>query len=346
MDYVAQLVIIDDSPSALAALQAAVAVPLLRRVYAFADPREGLSWLQQNSVDLLMVDQTTPYLSGLEVIRAAVALHPDIPVIMITSEGDRETRLEALDAGATEFVTKPFDPIELSTRVRNLLNLRSAQVSLADRARMLEAEVISATSVMRIREEEIIWRLSRAMAYRDGETGDHIDRVAQIAQLIAGGLGLSEEKARMIYLATPLHDIGKIAISDGILNKRGPLSPEETAAMRKHVEVGRKILGESSSELIQTAERIVAGHHEKWDGSGYPSSLVGEGISLEARIVAVADVFDALCSKRPYKAAWPVERARDEILKGSGTHFDPDCVAAFEEKWPQIAAVAAMAEAG
>ena len=182
----------------------------------------------------------------------------------------------------------------------------------------------------------MIWRLARAIEYRDGDTGEHVSRVAQISQLIANGVGLGPERCRTIYLAAPLHDIGKIAIADAILGKPGKLTPEEIAMMREHVTIGARILENGSSDLIRTAELIAQSHHERWDGAGYPDRLSGTDIPLEARIVAIADVFDALCSERPYKSAWPIEKAYAEIIACSGTHFDPVCVAAFREKWPEI----------
>ncbi len=174
------------------------------------------------------------------------------------------------------------------------------------------------------------------MAWRDGNTGDHIERVAGVAELIAEGIGLDRIRRRNIYLATPLHDIGKIGIPDALLLKPGKLEPHEIEKMREHVPIGVNILRNSSAELARVAVAIIGGHHEKWDGTGYPNGLKGEQIPIEARIVAVADVFDALCSERPYKKAWPIEEAYREILACSGTHFDPACVTAFREKWPQI----------
>ena len=160
-----------------------------------------------------------------------------------------------------------------------------------------------------------------------------------IFSLVAKGLGLSDERCRMIYLAAPLHDVGKIAIADAILSKPGKLTPDEMAIMRQHVIIGARILENGSSDLIRTAELIALSHHERWDGTGYPDRLSGKDIPIEARIVAIADVFDALCSARPYKQAWPIAKARAEIVGLSGSHFDPACVAAFEAEWPQIEAV-------
>jgi two-component system, response regulator RpfG len=182
----------------------------------------------------------------------------------------------------------------------------------------------------------VIWRLARAIEYRDGDTGEHVSRVALISQLIAAGIGLSPQRCRTIYLAAPLHDIGKIAIADAILSKPGKLTHEEMILMREHVTIGARILENGSSDLIKTAELIAQSHHERWDGAGYPDRLSGTDIPIEARVVAIADVFDALCSERPYKKAWPIEKAYAEIIACSGAHFDPRCVAAFRDKWEEI----------
>ena len=236
-------------------------------------------------------------------------------------------------------MNKPFDPTELQARVVNLLALRSAQVELADRATWLAGKVEQATAHLLAREEEIIWRLARAIEYRDGDTGEHVSRVAQISKLIAGGIGLTQHHCRMIYLAAPLHDIGKIGIADAILGKPGKLTPAEIGIMREHVTIGARILENGSSELIRTAELIAQSHHERWDGTGYPDKLSGNDIPIEARIVAIADVFDALCSQRPYKPAWPIDKAYAEIITCSGSHFDPACVSAFCDKWSEIEAI-------
>jgi putative two-component system response regulator len=177
------------------------------------------------------------------------------------------------------------------------------------------------------------------MARRDGKTGDHVERVANIALLIAEGVGLDRIQRRNIYLSAPLHDIGKIGISDALLQKPGKLNPDEIQQMRRHVPIGIDILRGSSAEVARVATAIIAGHHERWDGNGYPLGLARDEIPIEARIVAVADVFDALCSDRPYKRAWSLGEAYNEIIACSGSHFDPACVAAFRRKWPAIKAL-------
>jgi putative two-component system response regulator len=279
-------------------------------------------------------------MNGIEMIHALRKLpnYDHVPVIMITAEHDRELRIAAINAGATDFLNKPFDPQELRVRARNLLSLREAQLALADRAVHLSAEIEKATRKLADREREVIWRLARALDLRDGSTGDHVSRVAHVARLMAERLGMERSYCDTIFLAAPLHDTGKIGIPDAILNKPGRLTPEEMSVMRTHTEIGAEILAQGESDLMRLAQEIALTHHEKWDGTGYLGRLNGLAIPLSGRIVAVADVFDALCTERPYKAAWSLSDARAEINRQSGIHFDPACVAAFEACWPQVEA--------
>lgn len=335
-----RLLIVDDSRSSLALIGTIVKETVRGEIELCLNPVEALEKCNDQQFDLIIVDHIMPEMDGVA-FTAALRSRPAyriVPIIMVTSDHDKTVRIEAVKAGATDFLQKPFDPTELQARTANLLALRQAQVELADRAQWLTREVERATAHLLAREEEIIYRLARAIEYRDGDTGEHVSRVAQISQLIGEGIGLPPDRCRMIYLAAPLHDIGKIGIADAILSKPGKLTPEEMAIMREHVTIGARILERGSSELIRTAELIAQSHHERWDGTGYPDRLSGTDIPIEARIVALADVFDALCSERPYKQAWPIEKAYAEIVRCSGTHFDPACVAAFRAKWPEICA--------
>ncbi|MBK8082814.1 MAG: response regulator [Devosia sp.] len=336
-----RILIVEDNRTNLMVLKGIVERMAGTSVAAFLDPLEALAATGAEIFDLVLVDFTMPRMDGRTFIER-LRVQPDyrhVPVVMITGESDRQVRLDAITAGATDFLNKPIDPIELKARITNLLNLRQSQLDLADRADWLAREVGNATRHLTEREEEVIWRLSRALEYRDGGTGDHISRVATVARLIAEGMGLEQEQSRIIYLSAPLHDIGKVAIPDAILSKPGRLDDAELAVMRTHVPIGTRILSDGSSDLIRCASRIARSHHERWDGLGYPDGLSGEDIPLEGRIVAVADVFDALCTERPYKPAWPIEDARREIGRNAGSHFDPNCVAAFERRWPTIMAL-------
>lgn len=336
-----RVLVVDDSRSSAVAIARMVAQLESCAVDTCLDPLGALVMCQTQSFDLILVDYMMPGMNGVEFIANIRGLerHALVPIVMVTSELDQKVRHEALDVGATDFLTKPFDKIELLARVRNLLALRRTQLELAGRAQDLARQVEAATRHLAEREEEVIWRLARAIEYRDGVTGDHISRVAEISRLIAVGLGFDEESARIIYLAAPLHDIGKIGIPDAILQKPGRLTDAEMAIMREHVNFGCHVLDGGSSDLVRKAALIAGTHHEKWDGTGYPSGLAGEEIPLEGRIVAIADVFDALCSERPYKRAWPIDEAYAEIVAQCGRHFDPACVQAFIRQWPQIRAV-------
>ena len=336
-----RVLIIDDSRSSLALLGSIVREIVGEGIDLCLNPLEALERCSKHQYDLLLVDHIMPEIDGIAVIERLRACdeYRTVPMVMVTSDDDKSIRIEAIRVGANDFLTKPFDPIELKARISNLLALRGAQVELADNANRLAREVAKATAHLLVREEEIIWRLARAIEYRDGDTGEHVSRVAQISQIIAQGLGISPPRCRMIYLAAPLHDIGKIAIADAILSKPGKLTPEEMARMREHVTIGARILENGDSELIRTAELIALGHHERWDGTGYPHKVAKDAIPIEARIVALADVFDALCSERPYKRAWPLDEAYAEILRCSGSHFDPACVEAFKERWCEISSL-------
>ncbi|PZX11349.1 putative two-component system response regulator [Palleronia aestuarii] len=339
-----RILIVEDDPIALSVLTRLAARALDCEVVGHAVPSEALADCFRTTTDLVFVDYQLPGMDGIMFIRRLRerAEYVHVPVVMITAESSNALKIEAIEAGATDFLRKPFDPEELKCRSRNLLQLRQAQLELSDRARLLASEVARATRRLAESEEEIIWRLARAIEYRDGGTGEHITRVASISRIIAEELGLQPDHCRNIYLGAPLHDVGKVGIPDSILNKPGKLSDDEFATMRRHVEYGGEILAEGRSNLVRIAARIAAAHHEKWDGSGYPRGLAGDAIPLEGRIVAIADVFDALCSRRAYKLAWNPGTARSEIVGLSGTHFDPACVAAFERGWPRLVAALSL----
>ena len=333
-----KVLIVEDDSIALAVLTRVIAQAFDCSIASHRNGFEALTDCATATPDLVFVDYQMPGLNGVDFIRRLRqdARNAHVPVVMITAERARGVRIEAMEAGATDFLSKPVDPQEMKIRARNLLSLREAQLKLADRARLLASEVEQATRRLVEREEEVIWRLARAIEYRDGGTGEHIARVAAISRIIAEEIGLEAEHRRNIYLGAALHDVGKVGIPDSILNKPGKLTPEEFATIKGHVDIGTAILSNGDSDLIKVAEAIVSAHHERWDGSGYPQGLAGEAIPIEGRIVAVADVFDALFQRRAYKPAWHPEAARAEIMAQSGRHFDPACVAAFERGWSQV----------
>lgn len=329
------VLVLDDEPT-----NCEIAGTVARRagataVVSFDDPLAALAWLETNTPDLILLDHMMPGMDGLEVLRSVRAAPQlvDVPVVMITANSLSDLRLEALEHGATDFISKPIRPQELRARLRNLLALRRSQALLRDRAAHLAHEVAEATAEIRSREVELINRMSRASEFRDPETGAHIERMAHYSRMIAERLGLNASYCQSIFVAAPMHDIGKLGVPDAILLKPGKLTEQEMAVMRQHAEIGHSILRGSRSHLIQLGAAIAKAHHEKWDGTGYPSGLKGTDIPLPGRIVAVADVFDALTSTRPYKTAWPVEQARAYLLTQEGRHFDPACLGAFLDRW-------------
>jgi putative two-component system response regulator len=304
----------------------------------FLLPEEVLAAAPNLDFDVAIIDYQMPTYSGVELLIELVRFekYRDRPVVIVTADTDTSTRMAALNAGAIDFLTKPVNPLEFKARVKNLIALVDARNKLADKAEWLRVEVEKAVIELRAREEEIIHRLTIAASYKDLETARHTRRVSLYSEAIAVAVGLDPQLCSDIRLASPMHDIGKVAIPDALLLKRGKLTEGEFAAMQRHTVVGCDILRESKSSLLQLAAEIAGSHHERWDGQGYPFRLEGESIPLSGRIVAIADNFDALTTARPYKEAWSVERTVDHIRNRSGIQFDPRCVMAFDKALPII----------
>ncbi|OFZ99469.1 MAG: two-component system response regulator [Betaproteobacteria bacterium RIFCSPLOWO2_02_FULL_62_17] len=326
------VLVIDDQSTSRAILEQVVrGIDANILVQPFENPLEAIRWATQRVADLVLVDFQMPEMDGIEVVRRMRLLseYEHVPIVMVTVNDERWIRYSALDAGVTDFLHKPVDARECMTRCRNLLTLRRQHLVLEDRKRLLENMVQEATLDVRAREKETLYRLARAGEFRDSDTGNHILRMARYSRLIADVIGLSRDEAEAIELAAPLHDIGKIGIPDHILLKPARLTDEEAREMRAHPQIGYEILKDSPSTYLRMGALIALGHHEKFDGSGYPHGLVGDHIPLPARVVAVADVFDALTSIRPYKKAWTSTEAFDYLQAQSSTHLDPELVAAF-----------------
>lgn len=333
-----RICVIDDEWISLNVIKSVLSRMDAVEVDCFSSAKEALIRCKETIFDLLLIDYQMPNVNGIDCLLQIRQMHgyQFVPMVMLTADDDRELRLSAVKAGATDFLNKPFDPEELRVRARNLLALRQAQKALMDRAENLDYEVQRATQKLLAQEEELIWRLSQAIETRDGSTGEHISRVATISAIIARQLGQSKAFCRTLYLASPLHDAGKIGISDAILHKPGKLTAEERFKIETHTDLGAKMLANGKSDLITMAHEIALTHHEKWDGTGYGRGLAGKDIPLTGRITAIADVFDALCSERSYKPAWHFDKAFKEILRQSGQHFDPKCVAAFADARNEI----------
>jgi putative two-component system response regulator len=334
-----KVVIIDDTQLNLTLLQHLVRKLPDCESICFIDPVVALDWCMANEPDLVVVDYMMPVMSGTQLTEQFRVRYPDIPVLMVTANHETELRHQALQIGVTDFLNKPLDHAEFLARAKNMLALRKSHKNLADRASWLNEEVRKATERILAQEREAIICLAKAAEYRDPETGAHIIRMAHYSKHIASKLGLSIEQQELILQAAPMHDIGKVGTPDIILLKPGKLTDEEFVIMKRHAEIGYQVLSTSSSPLLLVAAEIAHTHHEKVDGSGYPQGLKGEEIPLFGRIVAVADVFDALTSERPYKKAWAVEKASQLLHDGAGSHFDPACVVAFFTDFDEILAI-------
>jgi len=319
--------------------------------------------LLEQDFDAVVSDVNMPGTSGLELLQRIrqTKRTKDIPVVMLTGMSDRGLRRQALDLGATDLLNKPVEPEDLLARLRSVLQLKASQDQLKAYNELLERRVEERTEELSRSRLEIIWRLGKAAEQRDEETGNHVIRVGCTSRVVAEVLGMDRPFVETIFLAAPLHDIGKIGIPDEILRKRGPLTPAEQAVMKRHCLIGASILGDdcmariaflewrgtgSHAEVesvhnpfLQMAASIALTHHEKWDGSGYPQGLAGTQIPLESRIVAICDVFDAMTSERPYKRPYPEHETLHIIRDAVGSHFDPHVHAAFLSGLPQIRSI-------
>ena len=332
------LVIDDQATSRQILAQIVKSIDATLRIELFDGAHSALAWLAEHPADLILTDYKMPGMNGIEFLEKArdLPLARYVPIIMITSHEQSQVRYRALELGATDFLNKPIDHAECRARFHNLLQLQQQRLIIEDRANWLEHKVREATRAIRVREHETLLRLAKAGEYRDEETGNHVVRMAKYSRLIAEELGLDQSECETIELAAPMHDIGKIGIPDQILLKPGKLVPEEFTVMKEHTRIGYEILKDSPSRYLQMGAVIALGHHEKYNGSGYPQGLGDEEIPLPARIVAVADIYDALSSKRCYKPAWAPEAVIRYLEAESGAHFDPMCVAAFLRRLNEV----------
>jgi putative two-component system response regulator len=331
------ILIVDDEPQNIELLEAYL-VPQGYEIVKAANGEEALGKLSDNQIDLILLDVKMPGMDGFEVTRRVRQDDKKrlLPIILVTALRETEDRVKGIEAGCDDFLSKPVDKMELLARVRSMLKVKAYNDLMSNYQKELESEVTGRTEELKHAFEKIkaasletIYRLSMAAEYKDKETGAHIKRMSLYSAAVTRRMGLTESTIETILYAAPMHDLGKIGIPDLILMKPAKLDPVEWEIMKQHTVIGAKILQGSDAEFIRLGETIALSHHEKWDGSGYPNSLKGIEIPITGRITAIADVFDALTSKRPYKEPFSVEKSLAIIREGRGSHFDPDVADAF-----------------
>jgi putative two-component system response regulator len=326
----ARILIVDDEATNVDVLRRVLERAGFTRVETTTDPREARKLYLDFRPDLILLDLHMPHLDGLGVMDELnqIAEATYLPILVLTGDVTPEARRDALSRGAKDFVYKPFSTDEILLRIGTLLETRFLYLQIQSQNQMLEAKVRERTRELEGAQFEIIERLAKAAEFRDDNTGQHTERVGQMAALIAKQIGLPDSQVSLIRRAAPLHDVGKIGIPDKILLKLGKLTTDEFTLVKTHTTIGARILSGSRFPILRLAEEIAFSHHERWDGDGY-AMIPGDSIPLPGRIVAIADVFDALTQQRPYKDAWPVDHAISEIEQQRGRQFDPKLVDAF-----------------
>mgnify|MGYP001549994073 CR=1 FL=1 len=325
-----RILVVDDEESSVRALTRILRSAGYENVFPTTDPTSVVGLYREHEPDLVLLDLHMPGCDGLAVLaqlRALAEAYTYVPVLVLTGDPSPSARRQALAAGAKDFVTKPFEVDEVLLRIKNLLETRRLHQEIVSQNRRLEQRVAERTNELDGAYLETLERLAIAAEFRDDETGRHTERVGETAALLGAALGLSDENVFLIRRAAPLHDIGKIGIPDAVLRKPGSLTGEEWAIMKGHAAIGARILSGGRSRIMRLAEEIALFHHERWDGSGYPEGRAGEQIPLAARLVMVADVFDALTSDRVYRAAWAPDLVLEYIARFAGQQFDPQIAA-------------------
>jgi len=324
------ILVADDSPQNIELLSKVLGQDYRIKVATSGEKALAIAYSDEPP-DLILLDIMMPDLSGHEVCRRIKA-NPDrrrIPIIFVTAMSTVEDESLGLSLGAVDYITKPISPPLVQARVRTHL-------ALYDQSRELERMVAQRTSELVATRQQIIRRLGRAAEFKDNETGNHVIRMSHICRLIAQQAGLGPEAVQLLFQTAAMHDVGKIGISDQILLKPGPLNAEERKAIRQHPQMGADIIGRHDNELLATARTIALTHHERWDGAGYPQGLKGEQIPLFGRIVAIADVFDALMNRRPYKEAMSASQALAVMAEERAAAFDPTLLDCFFQQQFEI----------
>ena len=331
----ARILVVDDLEANVKLLARMLVSAGYTSVASTMNPLEVCELHLKNRYDLILLDLQMPGMDGLQVMEGLKEIEPDgyLPVLVITAQPGH--KLHALQAGAKDFISKPFELAEVLARVHNMLEVRLLHKELHNYNDVLEQRVRESTADLQESYLETIFTMTRAAEHKDEDTGAHVKRISYYSRELAGMLGLDEEFVDNIFFASPMHDIGKIGISDHIL-----LTPDEWEVMKGHASMGAKILGNSKSSYLQMGAEIALNHHERWDGGGYPNGKRGEAIPLSARMMNVCDIYDALRSKRPYKPAFDHLKTVDIITRGDGRtqpeHFDPVIFAAFKQNHPSF----------
>ncbi len=352
-----KIMIVDDEELVIRVVKRFLGSEGYSRFITLTDPRHAVAMLREENPDVVLLDINMPDVSGLDILkeRQFIKSLRATPFIILSASNDAETKQKALELGATDFLAKPVDKSDLTLRVQNSLIVKRHFDNLANHAEELEKQVRLRTRQLEKSREHVIRVLARAAEFRDNETGEHVIRVGAYCEVIADQLGMPENFCKQIGLAAQLHDVGKIAIPDAVLLNPGKLNREEFEVMKRHCELGcsimkpmvkeemniaretqDSIIDDGESPLLNMASVIARTHHEKWDGTGYPVGLKGDEIPIEGRITCVADVYDALCSDRPYKTAFPVKKSLEIMLSERGTRFDPAVLDAFLDRIADI----------
>lgn len=334
----ASILVIDDEPFNIDILLELLEVDGFTNITGLTDPVKAVKLYTEKEFDLVLLDLSMPIMDGFQVMKAFSSVIKVIypPILILTAVKDRDTRLKALGSGARDFLEKPFDGDEVICRLSNLLEMFLSQKLLEKYTESLENAVRERTKKIEATQFEILDCLSYAAEYRDMDTANHTLRVGLYSRVIAEQYGFNNDELDLIQHAAPMHDIGKIGVSDTILLKPGKLNKEEFDKIKLHSEIGAEILSKSNARVIKYAKIIALTHHEKWNGKGYPKGLAGQKIPIQGRIVALADVFDALSMDRPYKKAWLLEKILSLLSEESGEHFDPHLVKLFMDSLPTI----------
>ncbi|MFV1982714.1 MAG: HD domain-containing phosphohydrolase [Thiohalomonadales bacterium] len=334
----ANILVVDDEAINIKLLDRILSLKGYKNIAFTQNPKEVLHLYKKFRSDLILLDIDMPELDGFGVMAELNTLDDDLlpPILVLTAQYGQSFKQRALDSGARDYVTKPFHADELLSRVRNLLEVQMAHKYMRHQNEILEQKIKIRTKAIHETRLQVVRRLGRAAEFRDNETGLHIIRMSKMAVVLAQAAGVDEEQCDLLLNAAPMHDIGKIGISDKILLKPGKFEPEEWEVMQTHAQIGADILSGDDSDLMRMAHDIALSHHEKWDGTGYPNKLISTDIPFVGRITAIADVFDALTSERPYKKPWAIDKAVNHIKEQSAQHFDPVLVGIFLENLDAI----------